>query len=179
MGTTTTKLLEAASGGDSAAQEALIGKIYEELRGSAHQELRHWPFANSLQTTALVHEVYLRLIRGRGWKNRQHFLRAAATAMHRFLIDLHRRETEQSGETDALRDYTLPTPEYSRLDLQALERHLEDLSKLHTRQADVLRARYFLGLSISDLVCEFDLSKATVERDLAFARAWMYERMSR
>lgn len=175
----TTVILRRAVSGDASAERQLVERIYDELRAAARHELRRWPWRDGVETTALVHEVYVRLLHGgeRDWHDRRHFLRAAAMAMHRYMIDLQRRPSGLPVDTTVLIDRTDEEGDFDRVDFLALEEHLGHLERTYPRQADVLRTRYFLGLSVRELAEEFQLSKATVERDLLFARTWLCQRM--
>lgn len=171
------RLVEAASRGESGASDELLPLVYEELRKLAHARMRSEQPGNTLQPTALVHEAYLRVIGDDlQWENRRHFFAAAAEAMRRILIDRARRKSaiKHGGEMQRTEFDDLQLPgdqDYSKL----LEWD-ELLEKLHTRDvnmADVFKLRYFAGFNIAETADALDISTRTVNRNWTAARAWL------
>jgi RNA polymerase sigma factor (TIGR02999 family) len=171
------KLLAAWSAGEPGADERLFALVYEELRKLAAYHMRRERPGHSLQTTALVHEAYLRLagLQRSTWKSRGHFFALAAQAMRRILVDHARRRRAAKrggGEAPSPLDSIAATMEHS-VDLLALDAALEKLERLDPREARVVELRFFAGLSLSEVASSLGISKATVERDWAAARAWL------
>lgn len=170
-----TVLLRAWRSGDPAAGERLLERIYAELKRLAASKLRREPAGITLETTALVHEAFLRLLDQRGvdWRDRAHFFGLAATMMRRVLID-HARARQASkrsrpeGET-----ITLSTRHGADVELLDLDRSLSRLQSSYPRQAKVVEMRYFADLEIEEIAVCLDVSPATVKRDWQFARAWL------
>jgi RNA polymerase sigma factor (TIGR02999 family) len=176
-----TKLLEAANGGERAALERLYSLVYGELRDMAEGRLRRERGGHTLQPTALVHEVYLRLDPSKAaWQNRAHFFGAASQAMRRILVDhARRRLADKRGaalERVTLADLDVAAPEVD-LDLVALDGALDALEAEEPRLARVVTMRVFAGMSIEETAQALDLSPASVKRDWVFARAWLAERI--
>lgn len=178
-----TELLLRWSEGDVAAREALIPLVYDELRRVARQCLASQRPDHTLQSTALVHEAYMRLV-GRTsvhWENRVHFLAVAAQLMRRILVDHARKQhaAKRGGKhlTLAL-DENVALPKKRGLDLVALDDALSELSKLDERQSRIVELRFFGGLSIEDSSHVLDISPAKVRREWVTARTWLYEQMS-
>ena len=177
-----TELLVAWRQGDEAARDRLMATVYAELRRRAGGFLRRERPGHALQATALVHEAYLRLVDQDRvvWQNRAHFLAVAAQLMRRILVD-HAR-AEQAGKRGGARQrVTLSeghaVQEAKELDVLALEDALEELAALDPQQARVVEMRYFGGLSIEETAEALGISPATVKRDWALARAWLYRRL--
>jgi RNA polymerase sigma factor (TIGR02999 family) len=176
-----TRLLAAARGGERQALDQLYALVYGELRGMAEARLRRERGGHTLQPTALVNEVYLRLDPGRDtWDNRRHFFGAASHAMRRILVDhARRRIADKRGaglERVTLADLDVAAPE-ADLDLLALDGALTDLERDEPRLADVVTMRVFAGMSVEETAQALEMSPATVKRDWVFARAWLAERM--
>ena len=177
-----TLLLARARDGDCLATRELFPLVYEELRRLADHYLSDEGRMLTLQTTALVHEAFLRLM-GPGdtsWENRRHFFGAASQAMRRILVDhARRRLADKRGaglERVTLADLDIASPE-ADLDLVGLDSALEDLGRDEPRLADVVTMRVFAGMSIDETAQAMELSPATVKRDWTFARAWLADRM--
>ena len=158
--------------------------VYEELRQLAAQKLTHEKPGQTLSATALVHEAYLRLIvpgEGSHWKSTGHFFAAAAEAMRRILIEQARRKrTERHGgqlhrrSLDGLDLEQEAPPE----DLLALDEALNRLAAEHPDKAELVKLRYFAGLSIDDTAHALGISPATVKRRWEFARVWLFREVS-
>jgi RNA polymerase sigma factor (TIGR02999 family) len=173
-----TALLLAWREGDERALEALTAGVYAELRRLAHRHMRGERRGHPLQTTALVHEAYLRLIDSSRvqWQNRAHFFAVAAQLMRRVLVDLARRRGRQKRgggaiET-ALGDET-PSPAGLRTDVVAVDEALEQFARLDPRAARVVELRYFGGLTVEETAEVMGMSPETVMRDWKLAKLWL------
>jgi RNA polymerase sigma factor (TIGR02999 family) len=179
-----TRILGALRGGDARAADALLPLVYDELRTLARSRMRKEPSGQTLQPTALVHEAYLRLVAGRDqtFENRGHFFGAAALAMRRILVERARqRRTAKHGggwERVTLSDVIAST-EQREVDLVVLDRALEALEAHDKRLSEVVMLRYFTGLTIEETARALALSPATIKRDWEYARAWLFEEMTR
>jgi RNA polymerase sigma-70 factor, ECF subfamily len=176
-----TRLLAAARGGERLALQELYALVYDELRGLAEARLRRERRGHTLQPTALVNEVYLRLDPTKdSWENRRHFFGAASQAMRRILVDHARRrlaDKRAAGlERVTFADLDVAAPQ-ADVDLVALDGALEELQRDEPRLAEVVTLRVFAGMSIEETAQAMELSPATVKRDWTFARAWLAERM--
>jgi RNA polymerase sigma factor (TIGR02999 family) len=173
------RILADLAQGDPHAAAQLLPLVYEELRRLAAQRLAGEAPGQTLQPTALVHEAYLKLVGpdpGRAWNDRAHFFAAAAEAMRRILIDRARQKRRQKhgggrqrvplAEADAV-------AESSADDLLALDEALTRLAAEHPRKAELVKLRYFAGLSEEEAAAVLGLSRATASRSWAFARAWL------
>ena len=176
-----TQLLHQWSNGDEQALTSLLPIIYEELRKVAHQYLHREHAEQTLETTALVHEAYLRLVdqRSVSWQNRAHFFAIAAQAMRRILIDNARKRSaaKREGQKISLDDVAVLSPDRAA-HLLALDEALQKLEKLDPQQSKIVELRYFGGLTIEETSEAMDLSPATVKREWAMARAWLYSSLS-
>lgn len=180
-----TRMLNAIEGGDAKAADQLLPLVYEELRVLAAQKLSREKPGQTLQATALVHEAYMRLIgeENQDWKNHRHFFKTAAEAMRRILIDSARRKKRlkhggehQRNELDQGilgQDGSIPAD-----DLLALEEALVKLSQEDEVKADVVKLRYFAGLSVEQVADVLETSPRTVKRYWAYARAWLLSEMA-
>lgn len=174
-----TELLREWSDGNRQALSELLPIIYNELRHVAHQYLHRERAAHTLETTALVHEAYLKLIdqRSVNWQNRAHFFAIAAQAMRRILIDNARRRTagkRGKGEKISLEDVAIVSNEREE-GLLALDEALRALEQIDPQQSKIIELRYFGGLTIEETSEAMSLSPATVKREWAMARAWLYK----
>jgi RNA polymerase sigma factor (TIGR02999 family) len=177
-----TLLLDAVRGGERQALGQLYSLVYGELHGLAEARLRRERGGHTLQPTALVNEVYLRLDPAKGsWQNRGHFFGAASRAMRRILVDhARRRLADKRGaglERVTLADLDVAAPE-ADFDLIALDEVLEVLERDEPRLANVVMMRVFAGMSIEETAQAMELSPASVKRDWVFARAWLAERVN-
>ncbi len=172
-------LLKAWSAGDRDAAERFMPLIYDELRRQAHRHLNRERPNHTLQTTALVHEAYLRLIEQTGvnWQNRAHFFGLAGKMMRRILVDyaVKRNREKRGGPDEALPlDETIViSAAETEVDLLALDEALTRLEKMDERQARLVELRYFSGLSIEDTALVLAISPATVKREWNMARTWL------
>ncbi len=176
-----TELLVAWGRGDQRARDALVPLVYRELRRRAAGYLGRERVDHTLQPTALVHEVYLRLIdQNRAqWKNRSQFFGMAANMMRRILVDHareHKAQKRGSGLKVALEGVDVAAAQRD-VDLVALDDALEELGALDERQARLVELRYFGGLSIEETAQALDLSPATIKREWAAARAFLHSRL--
>jgi RNA polymerase sigma factor (TIGR02999 family) len=177
-----TTLLRAWSRGDEAAREQLVPMVYAELRRRAASYLRRERQGHTLEPTALVHEVYLRLIDQRqvAWQNRAHFFGIASQMMRRILVDHARAQKAQKRGGENLRvelDESSAGVVARDVDLEALDDALQELQRLDERQCRIVELRYFGGLSIEETAEVTRLSSATVKREWTLARAWLHRRL--
>ena len=183
-----TELLLAAEHGDRSALEACFPLVYEELRAIARRQRRAWHGNPTLNTTALLHEAYLKLVdQGRlGARSRAHFFAIASTAMRHILCNYARDRTRQKRgggiEEVSLQDVEAAAAQPAFSDeaaevLAALADALERLEKIDKRQSQVVECRFFAALSVEDTALALEISPATVKRDWAFARAWLLRQM--
>jgi RNA polymerase sigma factor (TIGR02999 family) len=179
-----TELLRRWSRGDVAARESLVPLVYDELRRLARYYLASQRSDHTLQSTAIVHEAYLRLA-GRDhvqWENRGHFFAVAAQLMRRILVDhARKRNAAKRGgaQLTLLVDEAVEPSSQRELDLVALDDALKALAELDARQSRIVELRFFGGLSIEDTSRLLEISPATVKREWSTARAWLYEEISR
>lgn len=178
-----TELLRRWSRGDVAARESLVPLVYDELRRLARYYLASQRSDHTLQSTAIVHEAYLRLA-GRDhvqWENRGHFFAVAAQLMRRILVDhARKRNAAKRGgaQLTLLVDEAVEPSSQRELDLVALDDALKALAELDARQSRIVELRFFGGLSIEDTSRLLEISPATVKREWSTARAWLYEEIS-
>jgi RNA polymerase sigma factor (TIGR02999 family) len=176
-----TTLLKAWSRGDAAALDRLTPLIYDQLRHLAHRYMRHERAGHTLQTTAVVHEAFLRLLGNpqENWHNRAHFYAIAAQMMRRILVDYARANlrTKRGGETIrvALEDIDAPVTEPALdPDLIALDAALEKLAEIDPRRGRVVELRFFGGLSVEETAHVLQVAPDTVVRDWRVAKAWLF-----
>jgi RNA polymerase sigma factor (TIGR02999 family) len=178
-GSHVTGLLRQWSGGNAQALDELVPVVYKELRRLAHYHLRRERDGHMLQTTALVHEVYLRLCSQNEprWEDRAHFFAVAARMMRRILVDYSRRQGawKRGGAVPhALLEDALAIPVRQDLDLVALDRALEQLAAFDPRKCEVVELRFFTGLRAREIAAVLKITEATVRRDWVIAKAWLY-----
>jgi len=178
-----TRILSAIEQGDPKAPERLLPLVYDELRKLAAQRLAHESPGQTLQATALVHEAYLRLIGSEtpSWNSQGHFFSAAAEAMRRILIENARRKrTEKHGgdlKRVELDGVDVPEAAPSR-DILAVDEALSKLAAEDPVKAELVKLRYFGGLSVEDAGRVLGISRATADRYWAYARVWLYSELS-
>ena len=173
-----TVLLERWRRGDSAAADALLPLVYEQLRAIARRQLAREKPGHTLVPTELVHEAYLKLTGGElpDSDSRVHFFAIAARTMRQVLVDheRHRRAAKrQGGERITLSSADPPDPHQS-LDLLALDQALHELESIDARRARVIELRAFAGLDFDEIAEVMQISRATLARDFRTARAWLY-----
>jgi RNA polymerase sigma factor (TIGR02999 family) len=177
-----TRLLIEWTGGSQHAMEELLPLVYDELRRLAGSYLRRERSDHTLQSTALVHEAYLRMVDQRSvtWQGRAHFFGIAAQMMRRILVD-HARGRDAakrgSGACKITLDEGLLAPAERDINLVALDQALEMLAKLDPKQARIVELRFFAGLSIEDAAEILKISPATVKREWAMAKAFLTRQM--
>jgi RNA polymerase sigma factor (TIGR02999 family) len=179
-----TELLLDWNRGDKGALERLMPLVYEELRQLARRQLALELPGHTLQSTALVHEAYLRLVDQDRvqWQNRAQFFAVAAQLIRRILVDHARRRHagKRGGDAPKLSlDESIATPQHKDVDLVALDDALNDLSRLDAQQAQVIELRFFAGLTIAESAEALGISPATVHRDWITAKAWLFDQVSR
>lgn len=178
-----TRLLEAWSEGKSEAIDELMPMVYEELRRMAKSYMNSQPSGHTLQTTALIHEAYLKLAdqREKRWQNRAHFFAVAAQAMRHILVDHARshKTDKRGGETQivSLEDVAIISNERAN-ELVALDEALQNLSNIDERKGRVVELRYFGGLSVEETAEVLKISQETVMRDWRFAKTWLLRELS-
>jgi RNA polymerase sigma factor (TIGR02999 family) len=176
-----TRILNAIEAGDTRAADKLLPLVYEELRLLAAQRLSQEPPGQTLQATALVHEVYIRLVEGENqrWNSRGHFFKAAAEAMRRILVENARRKGrlkrggDRQREPNSQMDTLESQMNLSTDDLMALDEALTRLANEDTALADVVRLHCFAGLPLVQVAEILGVSGRTAERHWFFARAWL------
>ena len=180
-----TLILESAVRGDPHAPEQLLPLVYTELRKLAASKLAYEKPERTLQATALVHEAYLRLVevkQPQDWDSRGHFFAAAAEAMRRILVDsARRRESLKRGghlERVTLPDLADPAMD-ENIDLLALDEALRDFEVEHPDKAKLVKLRFFAGCTLEETAEHLGISRATAQRNWAFARAWLYGKLNR
>ncbi len=178
-----TRILGEIRSGDDSAARRLLPLVYDELRALAGEMFQDQPPDHTLAPTALVHEVYLRLVdrRQTGWNDRAHFLAVAAKAMRNLLID-HARKRKAgkrgSGGERLTLDAVLDSAAERSIDLLALDEALEELGRLHERQARAVQLRFFGGLTVPEAAQVLEVCSATVDNDWRMARAWLTHQLS-
>jgi len=179
-----TRIINAIEQGDPKAAEELLPLVYEELRVLAAQKMAQEKPGQTLQATALVHEAYIRLIGGEAgnWKGRTHFFAAAAEAMRRILIENARRKKRLRHGGDKQRvemqdaDLTIDAP---CDELIALDEALTKLGEEDPARADLVKLRYFAGLTLEQAAEMLGISRATADRYWSYARAWLFDQINK
>ena len=177
-----TQVLEAIGAGDEQAAEKLLPLVYEELRRLAAARMAREAPGQTLQPTALVHEAWLKLV-GSGrqhWESRRHFFSAAAEAMRHILIDRARkRQCERHGggqQRVDIAEVEVAAPVEDET-LLALNEAIDELEKLDPAKAEVVKLKFFVGLSEREAAELLGVSERTIERRWAYAQAWLFERL--
>jgi len=178
-----TELLVGYGRGDKDVLDKLMPVVYDELRRQAARYLRREQAGHTLQTTALIHEAYVRLVDQRNvqWQNRAHFFGIAAQMMRRILVDHARgKRRAKRGGSDvkvSLADATIPVKERD-LDVVALDEALTRLAEIDEQQSKVVELRFFSGLTVEETAEVMGISPATVKRDWSMAKAWLHREIS-
>ncbi len=175
-----TQILSAIDEGDARASAKLLPLVYEELRRLAAAKMAHEPVGGTLQATALVHEAYLKLVDGDAslrWDSRGHFFAAAAEAMRRILVDqARRRQSVKRGgnlkRADVL-DSLIAAPEISE-HLLTIDEALEKLSQSEPQAAELVKLKYFGGMTLRDAAKFLDIPPRTADQVWAYSRAWLF-----
>jgi RNA polymerase sigma factor (TIGR02999 family) len=181
-----TRILSAIEQGNPHAAGQLLPLVYDELRRLAAQKLAREKPGQTLQATALVHEAYIRLVtplsqEGVHWKSRGHFFAAAAEAMRRILVDNARRHHAQKRGSGYERIDLAELAEHAaeeRLDLLALDQALKKLEEQHPQKAQVVKLRFFAGCTLEETAQLLGISRATTQRNWAYARAWLFGQLN-
>ncbi|MEM8709526.1 MAG: ECF-type sigma factor [Planctomycetota bacterium] len=175
-----TELLQRSRAGEDAALEELMPAVYEELRALARRKLGQGRDAQTLQPTALVNEVYLRLIDQEvaGLEDRSHFLQLCARVMRNILVDRARARNSTKRDGGERADFDVAMEVHAlgsndAVDVIVFDELLERLAKLDERKAKVVELRYFSGLTMEEVAAALHVSKRSVESDWSFARAWL------
>ena len=172
--------------GDAAALERLVPLVYAELKKVAGAHLRHERAGHSLQATALVHEVYLRLVNvdRMTFQSRAHFMAVAARLMRQILVDRARRRLagKRGGRATMVSLDRVAPPLHTvgptNIDVLALDEALAELASFDAQQCHIVEMRFFAGLTIDEAAHALGISTATVEREWAVAKAWLYAQLS-
>jgi RNA polymerase sigma factor (TIGR02999 family) len=175
------ELLVRWKGGDEEALQALLPLVYDELRRLARHYLRGERHAHTLESTALVHEAYLRLVqKPLQLENRAHFFAVAARLMREILVDYarSRRAAKRDHRCKITLDEAVALPQKRSLDLLTLDDALNELSRLDAQQGRIVELRFFGGLSIEETSEVLGISPATVKREWATARAWLHRELA-
>ena len=170
-------VLKAIGQGEPGAEQRLLDLVYGELRRVAHKQKAHGPRAETLQTTGLVHEAYLRLFAGDrvAFEDRRHFFAAAAQAMRWIIVDRARERLAQKRDWGGKRvtlDERVPDAQRPA-EVIALSQALDRFAEARPRQADVVKFRYFLGLTVRETAALLSVSPRTVDADWQLAKAWL------
>ena len=179
-----TQLLNAIAAGDPDASAQLLPLVYDELRRLAAQRLAHEKPGQTLEPTALVHEAYLRLVgqhEEQHWNGRNHFFAAAAEAMRRILVETARRKQgpKHGGHLRRIdADLDLVAAHAPSVDLLALDEALTKLAQESPARAELVKLRFFAGLTVSEAAEVLGISLATAERYWTYARTWLYAELS-
>lgn len=178
-----TQLLREWSEGREEAREALLGLVYDPLRQIAERHLAREREGHTLQPTALVHELYLRLVdqRSVAWNDRAHFFAVSAQVMRRILVD-HARRRKSAKRGGAVTPLTigaaLDAAAADNFDVVALDVALESLEKVYPQQAKIVELRFYAGLTIDETAEVLGISAATISREWTMARAWLRRALS-
>ena len=181
-----TRILSQIEAGDPAASERLLPLVYDELRKLAAARLAQEKPGQTLQATALVHEAYMRLVGGgsaaANWDSRGHFFAAAAEAMRRILVEQARRKQSQrrggNWQQIPLADVEIAIPEPT-CDLLAIHEALSKFERIDPVAAQLVKLRYFTGLSIPQAAAALSISSTTADRYWAYARVWLHAELAK
>jgi RNA polymerase sigma factor (TIGR02999 family) len=176
-----TRLLSALEQGDASAAEQLLPLVYQELRHLAAQKMAQEAPGQTLQATALVHEAYVRLVGGnqtQRWNSRGHFFAAAAEAMRRILVENARRRRSRKrggGHIHQSLDHVQVSAPEPAEDLLALDEALDRLAARDPVKAELVKLRYFAGMTIEEAAEALAISPATAKRHWTYARTWLFQ----
>jgi len=179
-----TRILASIEQGDPQASEQLLPLVYDELRKLAALRMAQEAPGQTLQATALVHEAYLRLVdvdKAQHWNSRGHFFAAAAEAMRRILVESARRKSRLKHGRDHQRvdlDSGCTLSVAPSLDLVALDEALSRLAEFDAAKAELVKLRFFAGLTMPEVAAALDISQATAERYWTFAKSWLYAELA-
>ena len=179
-----TRILASIEQGDPQASEQLLPLVYDELRKLAALRMAQEAPGQTLQATALVHEAYLRLVdvdKAQHWNSRGHFFAAAAEAMRRILVESARRKSRLKHGRDHQRvdlDSGCTLSVAPSLDLVALDEALSRLAEFDAAKAELVKLRFFAGLTMPEVAAALDISQATAERYWTFAKSWLYAELT-
>lgn len=179
-----TQLLRAWSEGDREALNRLIPLVYEELRQLAHHYLQFERPGQTLQSTALVHEAYLRMVKQEpvDWESRSHFFGVAARLIRQVLVDQARKHgaaKRGSGDVRLALDESMAGAPGVDVDLVRLDDALTSLSRIDEKQSQIVELRFFGGLSVEETALVMKISDRSVKREWASARAWLFRELAR
>ena len=180
--TDVTMLLTEVANGNQDAIPKLVPLVYDEMRRLANRYMRRERTDHTLQTTALVHEAYMKLVECPDWRSRAHFFGVAAQVMRHILIDHargHMREKRGGEIEQVVLDEALVFSEEKSAEVLAVDEALERLAKLDLRQSKVVEMRFFGGLTVDETAEALGISQITVKRDWRLARAWLYGELQR
>jgi RNA polymerase sigma factor (TIGR02999 family) len=182
--TDVTRILNAIEQGDAGAADKLLPLVYEELRLLATQKMKQESPGQTLQATALVHEAYIRLVHSeaRDWNSQTHFFAAAAEAMRHILIDNTRRKQrgKHGGDKQKISlDDANPTIEGPSTDIIALSEAIDRLAEEDPKAAELVKLRYFAGLTLEQAGGILGVSRRTADRYWSYARAWLYHEITK
>jgi RNA polymerase sigma factor (TIGR02999 family) len=178
-----TRLIQAIGDGDSRATAELLPIVYDELRRLARLRMANERAGHTLEATALVHEAYLRLVGDAdpNWSGRGHFFAAAAEAMRRILVENARRKAslKHGGEFNRVElNSACAAAAPPSIDLLALDESLANLAKLDPAKAELVKLRYFAGMTMPEAAAALGIALSTAERYWTFARSWLYAELS-
>ncbi|MEO8381621.1 MAG: sigma-70 family RNA polymerase sigma factor [Acidobacteriota bacterium] len=177
-----TRLLHDWSSGRKEARDELLGLVYEPLRAIAERHLYREREGHTLEPTALVHELYLKLVdqRSVAWNDRAHFFAVSAQVMRRILVDYaRRRNSEKRGGSliPVTISDALEVAATTSVDMVAMDGALENLEKIYPQQAKIVELRFYAGLTIDETAAVLGVSPATISREWTMARAWLRRAM--
>jgi RNA polymerase sigma factor (TIGR02999 family) len=187
--TTVTKLLHRVQSGDNEAVDRLFSMVYDTLKRLAHRQREQWHGDFTLNTTAIVHEAYLKLFdqKNAEWESQAHFLSVASKAMRHILVDYARRRKaeKRGGNVSRVSLHEVRTPSAEAITitddkadtLVALDDALKRLAEVEPREASVVECRFFGGMTIAETATALGVSPMTVKRDWAMAQAWLLREM--
>jgi RNA polymerase sigma factor (TIGR02999 family) len=176
-----TRILSQIEQGDPAAAEQLLPLVYDELRKLAAARLAQEKPGQTLQATALVHEAYIRLVdtqQAQHWNSRGHFFGAAAEAMRRILVENARKKgrLKRGGDRLQVAAFELATSGPD-VDILALDEALTEFQRHQPQKAELVKLRYFAGLTLAEAAAALDISTATADRHWRYARAWLAQKL--